>query len=314
MICFSKWKWRIDKLTPNLPVCQRPGCQEALDHQRQQTLSHLWSSPTARRHLSVSFSIPVKRPVRREGWKRTRSRSSHSPTSSRPALLPPCTDYCTVCQRYSHWPRTIISSRRHINSTQVVLKSPSWSFNLYTVSSVHFRAAISVPLTYRSLTCALPGPSSDVKVSFLALAEKAIEVHFSQITRPHQEWRSCKVCIGQCPNTHCCQWESLLCWPVDPTSHVPRGPVSPTLCSIALCHHQVMRILRCVSLRVDLISLIFLISHLRFHIFSFAQSSTSCAGFRRGLSVAWQQPACRESRMGRATPVLACARSIFLLV
>lgn len=117
-------------------------------------------------NCSVSFSIPVKRPVRREGWKRTRSRSSHSPTSSRPALLPPCTDYCTVWQRYSHWPRTIISSRRHINSTQVVLKSPSWSFNLYTVSSVHFIAAISVPLTYRSLTCALPGPSSDVKVSF----------------------------------------------------------------------------------------------------------------------------------------------------
>lgn len=55
---------------------------------------------------------------------------------------------------------------RHINSTQVVLKSPSWSFNLYTVSSVHFAAAISVPLTYRSLTRAVPGPSSDVKVTF----------------------------------------------------------------------------------------------------------------------------------------------------
>lgn len=80
--------------------------------------------------------------------------------------LPPCTDYCPVFQRYSRWPRTIISSRRHINSTQVVLKSPSWSFNLYTVSSIHFIAAISIPLTYGSLTCVLLGPSSDVKVNF----------------------------------------------------------------------------------------------------------------------------------------------------
>lgn len=227
---------------------------------------------------SVS-AFPEKRPVRREGWKRTRSRSSHSPTSSRPALLPRLTDYCTVCQRYSHWPRTIISSRRHINSTQVVLKSPSWSFNLYTVSSVHFTAAISVPLTCRSLTCALPGPSSDVKVSFQHSQKKQLKFISHRLPGPIRNEDAVKCTWGNVPTSTavrdkaCCanQW----------SRPVTSGVVLLLIGSAALyCHLGEMKIPGCVSLRFDCIALIFFISHLRWHVLSLAQSRMSSVGFR----------------------------------
>ena len=113
----------------------------------------------------ASPSVHATGGVIREAWKeQSQGQATRLPLPA--SSLPSCTDYCPVFQRYSRWPRTIISSRRHINSTQVVLKSPSWSFNLYTVSSIHFIAAISVPLTYGSLTCVPLGPSSDVKVNF----------------------------------------------------------------------------------------------------------------------------------------------------
>lgn len=243
MICFSKYKVWIDKLT--LRISQSvggPGCQEAPDHHRQKMPSHLH---TAKRQLLSQFWHSRRRTSQERGEKEEgQSQATHLPLpaqlSSHLALM------TAVCQRYSHWPRIIISSRRHINSPQVVLKSPNWSFNLYTVSSVHFIAAISVPLTYQSLTCALLGSSSDVKVTFLHLQKKQLKFISHRLVGPIRKEDAVKQASDNFQMSTAVSGKRLLWQLVGQTSHRGPGPVSQgalfhcTGSLTALWHHQVM--------------------------------------------------------------------------
>lgn len=256
MICFSKYKVWIDKLT--LRISQSvggPGCQEEPDRHRQKMPSHL-----PKRQLLSQFWHSCRRTSQERGEKEEcQSQATHLPLpaqlSSHLALM------TAMCQR---WPRTIISSRRHINSPQVVLKSPSWSFNLYTVSSVHFIAAISVPLTYQSLTCALPGSFSDVKVTFLHLQKKQLKFISHRLLGPIRNEDAVKQASDNFQMSTAVSGKRLLWQWVDQTSHRGPGPVSQgalfhcTRSLTALWHHQVM-----ISGPLSLF-FIFLISHLIF--------------------------------------------------
>lgn len=74
-------------------------------------------------HSSTSTcSSHCKEPIRIERIKKHKVKAKPLTHLFPPILLPPCSDYCPLCQSYSHWPRTIISCRRLINSTQVVPK------------------------------------------------------------------------------------------------------------------------------------------------------------------------------------------------